>query len=71
MSVSNRDLIANLLAIRTTVDNTLRLLNGIEEKPQASKDPAQCGHPNKVAAMGGHYFCPDCKSEWREESADE
>jgi ribosomal protein L37AE/L43A len=70
MQVSNRDLIANLLAIRTTVDNTLRLLNGVEEQPQASNDPAQCGHPNKKRMMGGHWFCPDCQAEG-EESADE
>jgi len=68
MQVSERDLIANLLAIRTTVDNTLRLLNGIEQKPQASKDPALCGHPNKTDMMGGHWFCPDCETEGKDEA---
>jgi hypothetical protein len=71
MQVSNRDLIANVLAIRTMAENTLRLLNGVEEQPQASKDPALCGHPSKRQALGGHWFCPDCETEGREESADE
>jgi hypothetical protein len=68
MQVNSRDLIANLLAIRTTVDNTLRLLNGVEEQPQASSDPALCGHPNKKAMLGGHWFCPDCETEGKDEA---
>jgi hypothetical protein len=66
MSVNERDLIANLLAIRTTIDNTLRLIGGVEETPQTTNDPETCGHPNRKAMMGGHYFCPDCKAEWKE-----
>jgi ribosomal protein L37AE/L43A len=68
MQVSNRDLIANVLAIRTMAENTLRLLNGIEEQPQASSDPEICEHPNKKQAMGGNWFCPDCKTEGKDEA---
>jgi len=68
MQVSNRDLIANVLAIRTMAENTLRLLNGIEEQSQTSSDPEICEHPNKKKAMGGFWFCPDCKTEGKDEA---
>jgi len=68
---TDHELMANLLAIRTTVDNMLRLISDNANESQASNEPVECGHPGKKAAMGGNWFCPDCKAEWREESADE
>jgi len=62
MQVSKEQLMANLLAIRTTVENMMLLLNGMDAAPDG-----ECQHDNRVTAMGGHWFCPDCGTEGREE----
>ena len=59
MQVSKEQLIANLLAARTAIDNVLLMVNGVPEgTPDA--EPGQCTHPKEKRryAMGGYWECP-------------
>jgi len=67
MQVSSKQLTANLIALRVAIDEMLLQINGVE--PVATES-GECTHRNKVRAMGGNWFCPDCKTEGREELAE-
>ena len=67
---------ANLLTIRTTVENMMLLVSGVvpaepvEEKPLTQEECAEAGHPGYRKMLGGHRMCPKCNVKWKE-SADE
>jgi hypothetical protein len=59
MQVSKDQLIANLLAAHTAIENVLLMVNGVPEGAQETA-PENCTHPKEKRryAMGGYWECP-------------
>lgn len=68
MQVSKEQLIANLLAARTAIDNVLLMVNGVKQQV-ASPQAEGCQHPkDKIAhMMGGWHECLVCGERWQDE----
>jgi hypothetical protein len=62
MSANKEQIMANLIAIRTTVENLMMIIG--EPEPAGPLTPEECsaaGHPDKQKLMGaGNFFCPIC-----------
>ena len=66
MKVSKDQLVANLLAARTAIDNVLLLVNGAQPAAKDTAPPAECKHEKRIMAMGGYWSCP-CGAKGRED----
>jgi len=62
----------SLLAAQTAIQDALATLGGATPERAGTvylpSGNASCSHPKRIVAMGGHWTCPDCGVQGREES---